>query len=154
MSKKKNGVAAVEVEANGNKNPGAKEGLPDHDLALHLLCCNLTNVGSVDKEDTNEVIPVFEDFDGDTVNGLGLVEVADATVNDPGNTREFASAGDVKNSSTTKKVPTDCKQTQISRRGHCGVSSDNICSDACAVVATTPVLKKSGVPNSFKSIYL
>ena len=95
---------------------------------------------------------VFEDFDGDTVNGLGFVEVADATVNEPGKIREFTSAGDVKNSSTTKKVPTDCKQTQISRKGHCDVSSNKICSDACVVDATDLVLKNAEVSNPFNQI--
>ena len=120
-------MAAVEVDADGADKTGTKEGLPDHDLALFLLGYNLINVGSVEEEDTNEVIPVFEDFDGDTVNGLGFVEVAAATNNAPGKIRVFTSAGDVKNSSTTKKVPTDCKQTQISRRGHCDMGSNKIC---------------------------
>ena len=113
--KKKKGVAAVEVEADGADKTGTKEGLPDHNLVLFLLGYDLINVGSVEEEDTSEVIPVFDDFDGDTVNGLGFVEVADVTDNEPGKIRAFTSAGDVKNSSTTKKVPTDRKQTQISR---------------------------------------
>ena len=58
----------------------------------------------------------------------------------------------MKNSSTTKKVPTDRKQSQISRRGHCDVGSNNICSDACVVVATDPVLKNAGVSDSFNQI--
>ena len=70
-----------------------------------------------------------------------------ATDNEPGKIRAFTSAGDVKNSSTTKKVPTDRKQTQISRRGHCDVGSDKICSDTCVVVATDPVLKKIQLSN-------
>ena len=98
-------MTAVEVEADGADKTGSKEGLPDHDLALYLLGYNLINVGSVEEEDTNEVIPVFEDFDGDTVNGLGFVEVAVATNNEPGKIRAFTSAGDVKNSLTTKKLP-------------------------------------------------
>ena len=56
-----------------------------------------------EEEDTSEVIPISADFDRDTVNGLGLVEVADATVNKPGKIRFFTSAGDMKNSSTTKR---------------------------------------------------
>ena len=135
-------VAAVEVDPDGADKTGTKEGLPDNDLALFLLGYDLINVGSVEEEDTSEVIPVFEDFDGDTVNGLGFVEVADATDNEPGKIRAFTSSGDVKNSSTTKNVPTDRKQTQISHRGHCDVGSNKICSDACVVVATDPVLKK------------
>ena len=86
----------------------------------------MINLGSVKEEDTSEVLPVFKDFDGDTINELGFVEVADATVNKPCKICEFASAGDVKNSSTTKKVPTDCKQTQISRRGHCDMGGNKI----------------------------
>ena len=82
--KKKKGVAAVEVEADGVDKPDFKDGLPEHNLALYLLGYDLINVGSVEGEDTSEVIPVFEDFDGDTVNGLGFVEAADATVNEPG----------------------------------------------------------------------
>ena len=104
MKKKKKGVAAVEVEADGADKPGFKDGLPEHDLALYLLGYDLINVRSVEEEDTSEVIPAFEDFDGDSVNGLGFVEVADATVNKPGKIGVSTSAGDVKNSSTTKKV--------------------------------------------------
>ena len=70
--KKKKGVTAVEVEAGGADKPGFKDGLPEHDLALYLLGYDLINVGSVEEEDTSEIIPVFEDFDGDTVNGLGI----------------------------------------------------------------------------------
>ena len=61
-------MAAVEVEADGADKPGFKDGLPVHDLALYLLGYDLINVGSVEEEDTSEVIPVFEDFDGETVN--------------------------------------------------------------------------------------
>ena len=100
-------MAAVEVDADGADKPGIKDGLLDYNLALFLLGYDLINVGLVEEEDTSEVIPVFEDFDGDTVNGLGFVEVAEATNNAPGKIGVFTSAGDVKNSSTTKKVPTD-----------------------------------------------
>ena len=58
----------------------------------------------------------------------------------------------MKNSSTTKKLPTDCKQTQISRKGYCDVDSNKICSDACVVVVTDTVLKNVGVSNSFNQI--
>ena len=46
--KKKKGVAAVEVEVDGKDKPGFKNGLPDHDLALHLLGYKMINVGSVE----------------------------------------------------------------------------------------------------------
>ena len=58
----------------------------------------------------------------------------------------------MKNSSTTKKVPTDRKQTQISRRGHCDVESDKICSDTCVVVATDPVLNKIQMSNPVNQV--
>ena len=72
-------------------------------MALHLLGYKMINIVSVEEEDTSEVIPVFDDFGGYAVNGLGSVEVADVTVNKPGKIRAFTSAGDVKNSSTTKR---------------------------------------------------
>ena len=70
--KEKKRVAAVEVDAEGADKPVIKDGLPDHNLAMFLLGYDLINVGSVEEEDTSEVIFVFEDFDGDTVNALGF----------------------------------------------------------------------------------
>ena len=60
--KKKKGVAAVEVDAYGAEKTCIKDGLPDHDLALFLLGYDLINVGSVEEEDTSEVIPIFWRF--------------------------------------------------------------------------------------------
>ena len=85
------------------------------------------------------------------VNGFGFAEVAGVKKDKSGKLRELMSTEDVIYSPTATQVPTDCKQTQISRKGHCDMDSDKVSSVACcAVGATTLVLQNSGVDKSIK----
>ena len=115
--KKKKGVAAVEVEAEGENNDNWKEDLPDHNTALHLLGYKNLNVRSVeDEQESNDILEI-DDFEGDNIKESGSVQVTGVTRDKSEKLDESMRTKEMMYILTATQLPIDSNQTKFPVKG-------------------------------------